>query len=82
MSDTSPTPNISGELLQLAGLVGELKGMLSAMQSNMQNGATRMDGFENRIRYLEISVARYAAIGAVSATIVSIIAQQIVSRLF
>lgn len=82
MSDTSPTPNISGELLQLAGLVGELKGMLSAMQSNMQVGATRMDGFENRIRYLEISVARYAAIGAVSATIVSIVAQQVVSRLF
>jgi hypothetical protein len=71
----SPESEISFQL-------GEIKGLLTAIQSELAVNRARFDGIDARVRAVENGMARYAAVVALVSVAVSIFGQQLITKFF
>jgi hypothetical protein len=71
----SPESEISFQL-------GEIKGLLTAIQSELAVNRARFDGIDTRVRAVENGMARYAAVVALVSVAVSIFGQQLITKFF
>jgi hypothetical protein len=62
--------------------LGEIKGLLSAIQTELASSRAKFDSIETRVRAVENGLSRYAAIVALVSVVVSIFGQQLLTKFF